>query len=104
MLERLVIYEERGHFLTWDLHKHTEAIVRFAKDMRKLVAFALISPLLEDDSGRKISAEFDRLIVPRRAAFWHHMGHNPPTNSQVPKIHNDEIVGPINYYQMAPEF
>ena len=54
----------------------------------------------------ELKRKFDDLIIPNRPAFWYHVDKDLPNvnDPTVPRFHYDEIVGPLNYFEVSPNF
>ena len=107
MLERLVFYEEEGCQSAWEGEPFKDTVVKFTTAMKLLVALCFVTPILLDRTTvDDVVAELNHYVVPQRPAFWFHFGSSLPraNDPSVPRIHYDEIVCPINYYDMAPDF
>lgn len=107
MLERLVFYEEEGCQPAWEGEPLKDAVVKFATAMKFLVALCFVTPILLDRAiVNEVVAELKDHVVPKRSAFWFHFGSSLPraNDPSVPRVHYDEIVCPLNYYDMAPDF
>ncbi len=104
-LERLVLFEEEGPDLPWSDKKLQDILYQFATSMKHLIAFCFVSASpFEPGAVAEIKQKFNDDIIPIRPAFWFHIdqflpGVNDPT---VPRIHYDEIVCPINYFEVSP--
>ena len=106
-LERLVLFEEEGPNLPWGDEKLQDILFKFVSSMKHLVAFCFISASeYELGSVSELKRKFDEFIIPNRPAFWYHVDqHFPNVNDPtVPLVHFDEIVCPINYYDVSPNF
>ena len=109
-LEQLVLYEEEEKGrpkLPWGEEKLQNILYDFVERMKRLVAFCFISTSgFELDTVAELKRKFDDFIIPNRPAFWYHVDqHFPNVNDPtVPLVHFDEIVCPINYYDVSPNF
>ena len=111
-LERIVLYEEMmdkdlgGDGPNRPNPLESQELFKFVNDMPHLVCFCFITTIFELERGflAKLKSKFDEYILPIRPAFWYHVGHSlpEPTNPTVPRIHFDEIVSPIRYFEMLP--
>ena len=84
-----------------------EFLYQFAKNMEHLIAFCFISFQIKASAIAELNHKFDDLIIPSRPAFWYYIGNdlnNLVSDPTVPRIHFDEIVYPIDYYQVPPNF
>ena len=107
ILERLVLFEEKGPYLPWREEKLQDTLFQFVERMKYLVVFCFISgSAFERDSVAELKRKFDGLIIPNRPAFWYHVSHNLPSvnDPTVPRIHYNDIVCPIDYYEVSPNF
>ena len=83
----------------------SQELFKFVNDMPHLVCFCFITIFkLEPGFLAELERKFDEYILPIRPAFWYHVGHSlpEPTNPTVPRIHFDEIVSPIRFFEMLP--
>ncbi|XP_046443824.1 uncharacterized protein LOC124193876 isoform X3 [Daphnia pulex] len=106
-LERIVLYEEDGPNIPWKSQELQDVLLKFVSSMPNLVCFCFITASeIEPGTVAELKKKFDELIVPIRPAFWYHVDQSLPraTDPTVPRIHYDQIVSPINYLEMSPEF
>ena len=106
-MERLVLYEEEWTNRPWGEEKLQDILYDFVERMKRLVAFCFISASgFELDTVAELKRKFDDLIIPNRPAFWYHVDKDLPNviDPTVPRIHYDEIVGPLNYFEISPNF
>jgi hypothetical protein len=106
-LERIVLYEEDGPNIPWKSQELQDVLLKFVSSMPNLVCFCFITASeIEPGTVTELKKKFDELIVPTRPAFWYHVDQSLPraTDPTVPRIHYDQIVSPINYLEMSPEF
>ena len=107
-MERLVLYEEEWTNRPWGEEKLQDILYDFVERMKRLVAFYFISAsgFELEDTVAELKRKFDDLIIPNRPAFWYHVDKDLPNviDPTVPRIHYDEIVGPLNYFEISPNF
>ena len=78
-----------------------DELLNFISSMSRLVALCLAGCFLLDQSDlEKIKEQVAEEILPLRPSFWFHIGLDLPkeTDLSVPRVHYDEIVGPIGKY------
>ena len=79
-------------------------LLPFTKRMHHLVALCLIGLPIESTElfHRQITEE----VLPLRPAFWYYLGAYYPEENDVnvPRIHYDEILFPINPFDSPPTF
>ena len=100
-LERLVLI---NGFIPND---QFEILYQFAKNMEHLIAFCFTSSEMETSAAAELNQKFYDLIIPSRPAFWYYIGDNLSyldADPTVPRIHYEEIVCPINYFEIPPNF
>ena len=62
---------------------------------------------METSAAAELNQKFYDLIIPSRPAFWYHIGDNLSyldADPTVPRIHYEEIVCPMNYFEIPPNF
>lgn len=107
-LERLVLFEEESYDpRPWSDEGLEDILYGFVSSMERLVAFCFITAVpLPQCTRDEIKRRFLEKLIPIRPAFWFHFDTAiPPANdSTIPRIHYDEIVCPINYFEAPPKF
>lgn len=106
-LERIVLYEEEGPNIPLESQKLQDVLLKFVSNMPHLVCFCFITASeIEPGLVTELKQKFDEFILPIRPAFWYHVDQSLPraTDPTVPRIHYDQIVSPINYLEMSPDF
>ena len=83
----------------------TEFLFNFAERMEHLIAFCL-SVNINHQVIKVLETRFIQEILPNRPAFWFHLGSSlpRPNDCRVPRVHYDEIISPINYFDTPPKF
>jgi hypothetical protein len=109
----LVLYQQESDYrdeLEWnpaefpDVSLQTEFLFSFVDQMEHLIAFCL-SVNINHQVIKVLETRFLQEILPHRPAFWSHLGSSLPTNDcRVPRVHFDEIISPINYFDSPPKF
>ena len=106
-LERMVLYEEDGPNIPLESQELQDDLFKFVSNMPHLACFCFITAS-EIEAGflAELKNKFDEFILPIRPAFWYHVDQSLPkaTDPTVPRIHYDQIVFPINYFEMPPDF
>ena len=61
-----------------------------------------LDPIFIEEAKRRVFEE----ILPVRPSFWFHLGHTLPKENDpsIPRIHYDQIVNPLNYFDAPPSF
>ena len=106
-LERIVLYEEDGPNIPLESQELQDVLFKFVSNMPHLVCFCFITASeIETGFFAELKNKFDEFILPIRPAFWYHVDQSLPkaTDPTVPRIHYDQIVFPINYFEMPPDF
>jgi hypothetical protein len=106
-LERIVLYEEDGPNIPPESLELQDVLLKFVSSMPHLVCFCYITASeIEPGMVAGLKQKFDEFILPVRPAFWYHVDQSLPraTDPTVPRIHYDQIVSPINYFEMSPDF
>jgi len=82
-----------------------EFLFNFAERMEHLIAFCL-SVNINHQVIKVLETRFIQEILPNRPAFWFHLGSSlpRPNDCRVPRVHYDEIISPINYFDTPPMF
>ena len=103
-LERLFLFD-----INEDIPKYLRgsvlpppSMVHFPKEMKRLVAFSVVSPLLQHNI---FHARIMQQVVPPRPALWTHFGGKFSDRSgpdAVPAVHYNELIEPMSYF--APPF
>jgi len=81
-------------------------LVNFISKMGHLVAFCLtalrLDPSIVEEVKRRVAEE----ILPDRPSFWLHLDLDLPKENDpsIPRIHYDQIVNPLNYFDAPPSF
>ena len=105
-LERFVLYHEVWEEVeAVEFPSLPEFLCQFVLELRNLVALCLVDKFDASDiepTRRKVMEK----IKPSRPAFWFHIGHDLPEGGDptVPRIHYDDVVNPVNYYHIPPQF
>ena len=100
-LERLVLID--GYMPNDQL----ESLYQFVKNMKHLVAFCFVSNLIDENNIPELNQKFHDNVTPSRPAFWHCIDNSLISLDErptVPQIHMDEIVSPVNFFEIPPNF
>lgn len=74
------------------------SMVHFPDEMKRLVAFSVVSPLLKHNT---FHARIMQQVAPPRPALWTHFGGHFPDRSDpdaVPAVHYNELIEPMFYF------
>lgn len=102
-----MLYEEELMKKPWDHENFQHYLCDFVITMKNLVAFCFVSyTRFNATSLSGLNQKFSEMILLSRPAFWFHFGRHLPlaNDPNVPRIHYDEIVCPINHFQMFLPF
>lgn len=116
-LRRLVVYQEEKESLEDRLLQgwisaglpsaplQADFFFTFARRMEHLVALCL-SINISATIVKELEMKFIQEILPDRPSFWFHVGPSlpRPNDFRVPRVHYDEIISPINYFDVPPVF
>jgi len=108
LLERLVLddwYLHQSHQVSSQIENF---LFPFVSNMEHLVAFCLCSSRFGDPDNifERVNLRFVREIIPGRSSFWFHLGEFLPNENEpsVPRVHSDEILHPIEWFDTPPQF
>ena len=106
-LERLVLFAEDHQQRPEETGDIENILIQFVVRMRNLVAICFVGPdEFHPDTVSHLNERFIHEVVPLRPSLWYYFGPTFPKENEptVPRIHYDEIVCPINYFEMPPQF
>ena len=82
----------------------SDAIIRFASKMPRLVALCIVFFRLNSDVIEEVNRRITEEVLPSKPSLWFCLNNSEPnpTNSTVPFIHYQQMVSPLPFWA-SPE-
>ena len=103
-LQRLVLFDNEPGVSVNPTTLDKDCLVPFITEMGSLVALCLAGFRLDPYDTEVVNQQISNKILPLRPAFWLYLGLNLPkgNNTDVPRVHYDEIIRPIDWFRSPP--